>query len=94
MLSHINIIYNQINQVRVPYYNLYSSNLIYTNPTISSELRGVLPSVLIVNLHFLNDYVPSRAYEREAPSNQFDLIYSGSIFPHILSNNCHLYSFF
>ena len=35
-----------------------------------------LPFALIVNVHFLHCYLPSRAYAREPPFNHSDLIFS------------------
>ena len=37
-------LFNQIDQLWIMYYNLYSSNLIYTNVTIDTELRGYVHS--------------------------------------------------
>ena len=49
--------------------------------------------VLILNVHFLNYYVPLRSYARELLSNHLDLTSLGFILPRILDHNCHFSNF-
>ena len=58
------------------------------------DFKHSITFVLIVNLHFWNYYVPSRAYTMESPFNHLDLTSSESTFSCILAHNCHFYSHF
>ena len=50
-------------------------------------IKRTLPFVIIVNIHFRNYYVPSRAYARERPFNDLDLTSSESTFTCIIWGN-------
>ena len=56
--------------------------------------RKGIPLVIMLNIHFENDYVPSCAYERELFFNHLDLTSSELTVPRILAHNCHLYLHF
>ena len=71
---------------------IFHLNLLILNTNVQWLWFNFIPFVLLLNIHFLNYYVPSRAYSRGSSFNHLDSASLESTFSYILSHNCHFYS--